>query len=118
MNETFGIQRDDRDDGIVILRLSGRLDAYTVSQLEQAINAAKSESLNKFVFEMSQLNYISSSGMRVLLTARSNAQKSDGDVLLCALSQNVREVLEMVGFTSVFQIHPTVDLAIESLMTR
>ncbi len=99
---------------IAVLRLAGRLDATTVSQLERALTDAQLSGDRVIVIDLSDLTYISSSGLRVLLTGRSNARKQGGDVFLCNLRAPVREVFEMVGFTAVFTIFDTLEQATEA----
>ena len=69
---------------------------------------------------MSQLTYVSSSGLRVLLSARSASRKRGGDLFLCALSPSVREVFDMVGFSAIFSLFDTVEMGMEaaSILTK
>jgi anti-anti-sigma factor len=48
--------------------------------------------------------YISSAGLRVLLSARKKVQPLNGTVVLCGLQPFVREVFEMTGFTRIFPV--------------
>lgn len=97
-----------------VLKLAGRLDATTVSQLERALTDAQLSGNRVIVIDLSDLTYVSSSGLRVLLTGRSNARKRGGEVFLCSLRPPVREVFEMVGFTAVFTIFDTLEQATEA----
>jgi anti-anti-sigma factor len=94
---------------IPVLQITGRLDASTVSILERALLRALSLGATIIVIDVGEVTYISSSGLRVLLTARRQARERGGDILLCSLSPNVRDVLDMVGFTVLFSIHNTLD---------
>jgi anti-anti-sigma factor len=100
---------DKAQKPIPVLQVSGRLDASTVSVLERALLRAFSLGARAIVVDMGEVTYISSSGLRVLLTARRQARERGGDILLCALSPNVRDVLDMVGFTALFSIYNTLD---------
>ncbi|MCL5997655.1 MAG: STAS domain-containing protein [Chloroflexi bacterium] len=102
-------QTDKAQKPIPIMQVSGRLDASTVSILERALLRAFSLGAKAIVIDMGEVTYISSSGLRVLLTARRQARERGGDILLCALSPNVRDVLDMVGFTALFSICSTLD---------
>lgn len=102
------------DRSITVLRLAGRLDATTVSQLERALTDVQFSGDRAIIIDLSDLTYISSSGLRVLLTGRSNARKRGSEVFLCRLRPSVREVFEMVGFTAVFTIFDTLEQAIEA----
>ena len=92
-------------DGVVCITVEGRLDAATVPTLEQALQRLLTEGQGRLVMNLSGVNYISSSGLRVLLTARRQARSRGGDMFLCHLHPRVREIFEMVGFLSVFGIY-------------
>ncbi|MCL4505467.1 MAG: STAS domain-containing protein [Chloroflexi bacterium] len=96
---------------IPILTVTGRLDASTVNILERAITRALSQGAKVVVIDAGEITYISSSGLRVLLTARRQIRERGGDILLCSLSPNVRDVMNMVGFTALFSIYENVDAA-------
>ena len=91
--------------GVVGVVVEGRLDAATVPTLEQTFQRLLSEGQTRLVIDLSGVNYISSSGLRVLLTARRQARSRGGDMFLCHLHPRVREIFEMVGFLSVFGIY-------------
>ena len=96
---------------IPVLQASGRLDASTVSILEHALMRALHTNAKAVILELAEVTYISSSGLRVLLTSRRRLRDRGGDLLLCALSQNVRDVFDMVGFTALFGVSDTLDQA-------
>ncbi len=97
-----------------LIRAHGRLDASTVSQMERALMDAHRQGGRVVLINMEALQYISSSGLRVLLSARTQTRKRGGDVFLFALSQPVREVFDMVGFSAVFSIFDTLDQALQA----
>lgn len=104
------------DSSIMILKLAGRLDASTVNQLDRALADAQSASARAILVDMSQLTYVSSSGLRVLLSARSAMRKKGGDIFLCALSPSVREVFDMVGFSAIFSLFETLKMGMEAAL--
>ena len=82
----------------------GRLDAVTVPALEVVIDEQMAARSFRLIIDLSEVAYISSSGLRALLRARRQAQAGGGDVVLCAMNQRVTEVFEMIGFNSLFRI--------------
>ncbi len=76
-----------------------------------ALEAAIDEQLNahhfRLIVDLSEVAYMSSSGLRTLLRARRQAQTGGGDVVLCAMNERVTEVFEMIGFNNLFRIFPT-----------
>jgi anti-sigma B factor antagonist len=96
---------------VPILLISGRLDASTVNILERALYRAMAPGTKVVVVDLGEITYISSSGLRVLLTARRQVRERGGDILLCSLSPSVRDVLNMVGFTALFSVFDSLDAA-------
>jgi anti-anti-sigma factor len=89
----------------------GRLDALTVPRFEGELRDHMDQGAAHIVVNFEDVTYISSSGLRVLLTARRLARGQGGDVKLCLLSPRVHEIFEMVGFTQVFGIYNSVEEA-------
>jgi anti-anti-sigma factor len=104
------------EQSIAMLSLAGRLDANTVSQLERALTDAQLAGHRAIVIDLGELIYISSSGLRVLLTGRGNARKRGADILLCNLQPAVREILEMVGFSAIFPIFESREQAVAAAL--
>lgn len=97
--------------GVIGVTVEGRLDAATVPTLEQTLQRLLLEGQVRLVIDLAAVNYISSSGLRAMLTARRQARSRGGDVYLCSLHPRVREIFEMVGFVSVFGIYASRDQA-------
>ena len=91
-------------DQIYRIAPQGRLDAVTVPALEVVIDEQLTARRFRLIIDLSEVSYISSSGLRALLRARRQAQTGGGDVVLCAMNQRVTEVFEMIGFNSLFRI--------------
>ncbi len=91
--------------------LQGRLDALTVPSFENDLRDYLGQGSAHAVIDFEDVTYISSSGLRVLLTARRLARHQGGDVKLCRLSPRVHEIFDMVGFTQVFGIYDSIEQA-------
>ena len=59
------------------------------------------------VLDCSQLDYVSSAGLRVFLITAKRLSKVDGKLALSALTEQVREVFDIAGFSSIFRIYPS-----------
>ncbi len=105
------VQREALTERVERIAPQGRLDAVTVPTLETALNDCLSNKRIQLIVDFSAVNYISSSGLRVLLTARRKAQEAGGDVVLCSMSPRVREVFEMIGFDKLFRVFDRADEA-------
>ena len=88
--------------GELEIALEGRLDTMTAPELEQEL----SQSLNgaeKLLFDFSKLDYISSAGLRVLLSAHKIMNARDG-MKVKNVNEIVQEVLEVTGFADILTI--------------
>ncbi len=97
-----------------VLYLIGRLDAYAASDVEKKLNSETDRTPVNLVICMEKLDYISSSGLRVLLTGLKRARKQQGDIRLTSLQPGVREVFDIAGFTQLFKMFEKEDDAINS----
>ena len=82
----------------------GRLDSNTVVAFEQVIVAHLESGRVQIVIDMLGVTYVSSSGLRVLITAQRRARSSSGDVVLCNMQPRIREIFEIVGFLGLFTV--------------
>ena len=86
--------------------LSGSLDAVTSPDAEVKLMAAANEA-SAMVIDFSDLSYISSAGLRVMLGLAKTMQKKDGRLVISSLSPQVKEVFDISGFTTIFRIFDT-----------
>ena len=86
----------ERDFELVTLGITGRLDTTTAPNLEAVINEI-SEDTKELIFNMAELEYISSAGIRVLLSVYKKINQSGGIMRIEKANDIVREVFEMTG---------------------
>ena len=98
-----------------ILRLKGRLDASNATGLEQQIRHTLNSGETRLLIDLSQLDYVSSAGLRVFLIAAKLLKSAGGKFALFTLKENVKEVFDLAGFTSIFTIVPTQEDAMNLL---
>ena len=103
-----------RTADIVTLSLSGRLDTTAAKTFEAKILAQIESGDRRFIVDLAQLDYISSSGLRVFVLAAKRLDSGNGKIALCSLQDPVREVFDIVGFLSVFSVYGSHDEAIGS----
>ena len=102
-------------DEVIVVALQGRLDTNTSVSLEEELLKLTREASHKIVIDLGQLDFISSSGLRVLLTAGKQSKRVSGRIVLCGFKDHVKQVFDVAGFTMLFTICPTQDDALESL---
>ena len=86
----------------IVLLISGRLDTNTAPVLEKTIREDIMENAT-LVLDMKELEYISSAGLRVLLSAQKRMQKQ-GSMKLRNVREEIMEVFEMTGFADILEI--------------
>ena len=84
------------------LALEGRLDTTTSPELEETL-AASLDGVDSLVFDFARLDYLSSAGLRVLLSAQKRMNKQ-GSMKLRNVNDTVREVFEITGFADFLTI--------------
>ena len=87
------------DNGNLLVKVIGRLDTMTAPKLEEALSKNINE-VNSIVFDLEELKYISSSGIRVLLATRKKIE----DMKVLKPNNEVMEVFEITGLTDIFNI--------------
>lgn len=85
-----------------VVKLEGRLDTTTAPQLENDLKSFM-ESVTSLVFDFENLEYISSAGLRVLLTAQKFMSKQ-GSMKLIHVKDDVNEIFEVTGFSDILTI--------------
>ena len=101
-------------DDATILKLEGRLDTNSASSFEEKLMGLIHSNENKIIVDFAQLDFISSSGLRVLLMAGKKLKTINGKLGLCALREQVKEVFDVAGFTMLFAMFPNQEEAIKN----
>ena len=105
----------DRDvDGVTVVELSGKLNTGTSPEADSYLSSLVDDGATKMLLNMEEVDYISSSGLRVVLATGKKVTAAGGNLSLCALNQSVSEVFRVSGFTSIFQVFDTEAEALES----
>ncbi len=97
-----------------IISVGGRLDAYAANDVERKLDSLITAGHVCLVVDLSRLEYISSSGLRVLLAAIKRAKKEQGDIRLACLQPGVKEVFDIAGFSQLFRMFGKEEEAVSS----
>jgi len=102
-------------NGLLVVRPGSRIDSGSAPAFEAHCAALIAQGPQKVVIDFSQVDYISSAGLRVLLVAAKSAKSQGGALTLCGLRGNVREVIEVSGFDTLLGAHAGVSEAAAAL---
>ncbi|MES2521980.1 MAG: STAS domain-containing protein [Gemmatimonadota bacterium] len=99
---------------VSVVSISGSIDALTADQLVEALAQQLRAGQTSLVANFAAVEYTSSAGLRVLLTTLKDARQRGGDLRLSEIRPNVRQVLEMSGFTSIIKCYADTAAAVAS----
>ncbi|ATW27838.1 STAS domain-containing protein [Candidatus Formimonas warabiya] len=101
------------ENGYLVVKAVGRLDTNTAAQFEQECAPCLTGTANKTVLDFSKLEYISSAGLRCILSMAKKLKAGGGSLVLCGLNGLVEEVIRISGFDSFLPIFADVACAIK-----
>lgn len=96
----------------VLLHPTGRLDANTSERFEHEMLEQLSASPQGMVMDFSDIGYVSSAGLRVVLLAAKKVKAAGGTFVLCGVSAPILEVFRVSGFLSILTVVPDRDAAL------
>lgn len=90
------------NDKELIIGLKGRLDTSTAPQFEEAVKESLA-GMTSFILDLEELEYMSSAGLRIILTAQKTMNKQ-GKMVIRNVNDTIMEVFEMTGFADILTI--------------
>ncbi|MCG8567250.1 MAG: STAS domain-containing protein [Desulfobacterales bacterium] len=100
------IEKEITELGCTII-LSGRLDAVTAPELEGAMEGVLSEGQTRVIMNLTELEYISSAGLRVFLIGAKKLKAVKGELILAGMTPTTKEVIRISGFPSIMPCFDT-----------
>ncbi len=91
-----------KQDSALTVQLEGRLDTITAPQLEKELQDSLTD-IKSLVLDFEKLDYISSAGLRVLLSAQ-KIMNRQGEMKVIHVNETIREIFEVTGFTDILTI--------------
>lgn len=104
-----------KEANATVLTITGRMDAVTAPEYEKTLNEQIAAGETAFVVDFQGLEYISSAGLRALLATAKLLKSKGGQIRLANVLGTVREVFDISGFGSIFQIQDSVAAALADL---
>jgi len=103
-------------DNTVVVYLSGRLDVHLSADTEKAINdLIKAESGCNFILNLNDVEYMSSSGLRIFVSTMRVLKETKRKLALCSMNNAVKKIFEVVELTDMFDIFNNEDEALDFL---
>jgi anti-sigma B factor antagonist len=91
-------------DGIKMIMVDGELDTNAAPLVEKELNQLMEQGENKILLNCEKMDFISSSGLRVLLATAQNLKERNGELRVCCLNEDVQEVFDISGFSKILMV--------------
>jgi anti-anti-sigma factor len=103
---------------IRVLSVIGRIDAVTAPEMEKAVTNSFAQPKSGCILNLSGVDYMSSAGIRVLVLGSKSAASTGGLFYVSDLQENVRKILEIVGFLPLIDVFTEVSLAKDTAIKK
>jgi anti-sigma B factor antagonist len=97
----------------VVLHVAGRMNAENAAHFESECESCMSEGVRSLVVDLGELIYVSSAGLRSVLTVAKKLKDKGGELRICRLTGMVLQVFEITNLTQVFPLHDSVESALQ-----
>ncbi|MBR5923888.1 MAG: STAS domain-containing protein [Bacteroidales bacterium] len=94
----------NKQDNVTTVELIGRLDTPASAEVSKALEPVAADAAGTIILDCKDLEYISSSGLRIFLVLRKAAAAQGGKVIVKSINKDIRNVFMMTGFLNLFQI--------------
>jgi anti-sigma B factor antagonist len=101
-----------KEAGKLVVTVSGRMDALTAQEFDAQCRSWLEAGDINVIADLSGLEYISSAGLRSILSAAKQLKGAQGNLVFCNLSGMVQEVFVVSGFAAMFTMYPTLEEAL------
>ena len=96
----------------VLLLVSGRMDAESASQFDDACRACMAEGVSSLVVDLGDLAYVSSMGLRSFISVSKELQAKGGALRICRLNGLVKQVFQITGLIQFFLVYDSIESAV------
>lgn len=99
---------------VTVVAVEGRVDSASAGDLEAELKRLIEEGKASFVLDLSGVEFLSSSGLRVLVTTLKTVRKAGGDLRLAQMSQRASDAIELAGLDPLFKTYEDREAAVAS----
>ena len=101
-----------------IFHIKGRLDSISTPELEQRVAICLDQGSKNLILDFSELDYINSAGLRVLVMSYQRLVPLGGQVMVCGAKDYIAEIFDISGYNRIFLMYPDLDQAIRTFTTN
>lgn len=100
---------------VLVVSLAGQVNSANAAEVESALLAWVEQGERLCALDLGRLDYISSAGLRVILMTAKRLKQNAGQLVLCGLQPQVKEVFDISGFLTILTVVDTRDAAVAKL---
>ena len=100
-------------DSVTVVEMEGNLDTNTSVDAQDHVNGLMDDGAVKLLVDFTKVDFVSSAGLRVLLATAKRLGGIGGSLRICGLNEAVNEVFEISGFSTILEVFPTRDDAMQ-----
>lgn len=101
-------------DRKAVVKVDGRIDTLTAPELDKVVQGVIANNQTQIVLDLSKVDYISSTGFRVFIMAQKKTKPQGGQVILMGVSDEIKEIFEISGFTHLFTFAENLESSLAS----
>ncbi|PKL85475.1 MAG: anti-anti-sigma factor [Ignavibacteriae bacterium HGW-Ignavibacteriae-1] len=94
------------ENEIEVAKLSGRIDTTNSDEVQTELLGKIASGAKKLAIDFSEVTYISSAGLRAILSSVKEITKKEGKLAIFAMQDNIKDVFDMSGFSAIMNILP------------
>lgn len=107
------VRQDKRD--IWVIEPKGQVDSSVAGDLDVVMSDVIDQGHTQLIVDMADVTYISSRGLKALVSGWRKAQDRGGTFAICSVAPRVQSIVETIGFNQIFDIYPTLDDALNAV---
>jgi anti-anti-sigma factor len=100
-------------ESVTVVEMEGNLDTNTSVEAQDHVNGLMDDGAAKLLVDFTKVDFVSSAGLRVLLATAKKLGGIGGSLRICGLNEAVNEVFEISGFSTILEVFPTRDDAMQ-----
>lgn len=108
------IEARDVND-VKVVDIEGRLNTSTSPEADAFFKELIGDGATKILINLEEMDYTSSTGLRVILYTGKQLSKVNGKLVICGLNPTVKEVFDMAGFSAMFDVYDTEEEALKHI---
>lgn len=110
----YMIPKSRKEGEVRVIELEGRLDVHSSLEVEQYIHECIDQKENKLLIDLKNLEYLSSSGLRVFIGILRRLKGGGGTLKLAQMNESIKKIFRIVELTELFDIHPSLEEALKT----